>query len=274
MQGIFTMKRVVGATLSLAVLIGGALLFAGFSQPAAAAPSISWSPSAATVTLKPNTSTTSTYRITATETVAKAQFRVTPSLTPYLKVTPTTVTNLTKGQSIQVTVTLSLHIDASPDTITGTLQLREMSAIGTLGNNIAKPLPVTIVVQCPCLPPDPGPANDLTVEGIDSDNDGVRDDVQRALARRFGSTSDYPFAIAWAKIYQQQIAMPTPTSRASAMVLVGEERCAVQGASNELLGYDGMLGLMENTAARKQAMRAFNDKVLGYLGSELPTCAN
>ena len=32
------------------------------------------------------------------------------------------------------------------------------------------------------LPPDPGEAGKLTVEGIDSDNDGVRDDIQRYIA--------------------------------------------------------------------------------------------
>ena len=32
------------------------------------------------------------------------------------------------------------------------------------------------------IPPDPGPANDLTIAGIDSDSDGVRDDVERWIA--------------------------------------------------------------------------------------------
>ncbi len=32
------------------------------------------------------------------------------------------------------------------------------------------------------LPPDPGPAGKKTLEGIDSDHDGVRDDVQRWIA--------------------------------------------------------------------------------------------
>jgi hypothetical protein len=36
------------------------------------------------------------------------------------------------------------------------------------------------------LPPDPGEAGKLTIEGIDSDNDGVRDDVQRFIAENWG----------------------------------------------------------------------------------------
>lgn len=38
------------------------------------------------------------------------------------------------------------------------------------------------------LPPDPGAAGKLTIEGIDSDNDGVRDDVQRYIAERWGES--------------------------------------------------------------------------------------
>ena len=36
------------------------------------------------------------------------------------------------------------------------------------------------------LPPDPGPAGLRTIEGIDSDKDGVRDDVQRFIALNYG----------------------------------------------------------------------------------------
>ncbi len=35
------------------------------------------------------------------------------------------------------------------------------------------------------LPPDPGPANDLTLEGIDADNDGVRDDIERWILEEY-----------------------------------------------------------------------------------------
>jgi hypothetical protein len=36
--------------------------------------------------------------------------------------------------------------------------------------------------------PDPGPAGKVTLAGIDSDNDGVRDDVQRWIAENFGNS--------------------------------------------------------------------------------------
>ena len=36
------------------------------------------------------------------------------------------------------------------------------------------------------LPPDPGPEGMKTIEGVDSDKDGVRDDVQRYIAEKWG----------------------------------------------------------------------------------------
>jgi hypothetical protein len=36
------------------------------------------------------------------------------------------------------------------------------------------------------LPPDPGPEGKLTIDGIDSDKDGMRDDVQRWIAMEWG----------------------------------------------------------------------------------------
>lgn len=43
------------------------------------------------------------------------------------------------------------------------------------------------VVNGIAVPPDPGPENDATLAGIDTTGSGVRDDVYRALAMRFGS---------------------------------------------------------------------------------------
>ncbi len=37
------------------------------------------------------------------------------------------------------------------------------------------------------VPPDPGPANDATLAGIDANHNGVRDDVERAIAEKYGT---------------------------------------------------------------------------------------
>jgi len=56
------------------------------------------------------------------------------------------------------------------------------------------------------LPPDPGPAGERTLQGIDSDNDGVRDDVQRFIALNYGHSERAVVALREiAKGAQQQI---------------------------------------------------------------------
>jgi hypothetical protein len=170
--------------LTLAWLHGAAIGFAALTVPAHADPVVSWAPSAATVTLVPNSATSLTYRLTATEDIVSARMRVTPSLTKYLTVTPASVANVRRGQWIDVTVTLTLPIDAAPDPILGTIQLRLVDTSGKVASTLSRPLPVTINVQCPCLPPDPGLAGGLTLEGVDANANGVRDDLERAIAFR------------------------------------------------------------------------------------------
>jgi hypothetical protein len=206
------------------------------------------------------------YRITATSAVARGQFRVTPSLVPYLKVSPTTVTNLQKGQSVSVSVTLSLPIDVNPATIAGTLQLREVSALGTLGNNIAKPLPVTIVVQCPCLPPKPDPVlNNATIAGIDINVNGVRDDVERTLYGAFAGTSDLEYAMEYARQTEAHLRNPPPATREEALQAVSLEYCSTIGASEKVRAFP-MSRAVINTQVRQEALNAFND-VLGLYDS-------
>ena len=56
---------------------------------------------------------------------------------------------------------------------------------GGAGGGVANPSTTTINgIQ---VPPDPGPANDATLAGIDANHNGVRDDVERAIAARYGN---------------------------------------------------------------------------------------
>lgn len=55
------------------------------------------------------------------------------------------------------------------------------------------------------LPPDPGEAGKVTVEGIDSDNDGVRDDIQRYIALEQADEGIQKILTAQAKITQKYL---------------------------------------------------------------------
>lgn len=54
----------------------------------------------------------------------------------------------------------------------------------------------TVLPEPVTLPPDPGEQGQLSLEGIDSDKDGVRDDVQRFIALTYTKTEDKPLRAA------------------------------------------------------------------------------
>lgn len=62
------------------------------------------------------------------------------------------------------------------------------------------------VVDDSGLPPDPGEAGKATLEGIDSDNDGVRDDVQRYIALTYPDSERTRAALTqYAKVRQNSL---------------------------------------------------------------------
>jgi hypothetical protein len=149
--------------------------------------SVSWSPKRVPVSLKPNEATTRVVKLTANSKIGLASIKVTPALARYVTVKPTEIRNLAKGRSLNVTITFALPIDASKKMIEGAIQVRTSTskAKGATTNStklVPSPLPVSIGVVCPCLPPDPGKAGELTLEGIDSNRNGVRDDIERYVA--------------------------------------------------------------------------------------------
>lgn len=129
------------------------------------------------------------------------------------------------------------------------------------------------VINGIAVPSEPDPlVNNATIAGVDSNNNGIRDDVERVLARDFGGTSDYPFALTYAKEYQSMIVGPTPILRSEALAKISRQECAVRNASSALLSFD-MRGLVINTEARRLTLRAFNDVLVGFIHRDLPPCA-
>ena len=64
------------------------------------------------------------------------------------------------------------------------------------------------------LPPDPGNAGDITIEGIDSDSDGIRDDVERRISLMYpGHPSVRTYSYIIAMSLQDSINNPTSVSQ-------------------------------------------------------------
>jgi hypothetical protein len=91
---------------------------------------------------------------------------------------PSTFKKIDAKKDVKVTLILKASTTTEV-TFTGTLHLR--SASPGPAYTYAEPLSLTIVVHNQRVPPDPGETGKQTVEGIDSDHDGLRDDVQRFI---------------------------------------------------------------------------------------------
>lgn len=135
-------------------------------------------------------------------------------------------------------------------------------------------VPKPEVINGITVPPEPDPTiNNSTLAGVDSNKNGVRDDVERIVARQFGGTADYPYALAYAREYQRIIVSPTPTTRADALVSYMKAMCRTKGAGESVdsLPIDS---LTANTPAREQAHRAFLDVLVAVSSRETPPCVN
>ena len=151
-------------------------------------------------------------------------------------------------------------------TVIVVLLLIAVSAFMYIKNN-------SLVINGINVPPEPSSSiNNATLAGVDSNNNGVRDDVERVLAQQFGGTTDFPFALAWARESQSMITAPTPSQRSDALAVSSRLVCAAFGSSKLLRNFD-MLSLVVNSPSRRQARRAFNDVLVGFGSRELLPCA-
>jgi len=118
------------------------------------------------------------------------------------------------------------------------------------------------------LPPDPGDDGKITLTGIDSDSDGLRDDVQIAIHERFPNDDQKRSALTQkAKAIQDAViagdsSNPTSMNEASKSVIN-----AVDCLHEKMDDPTSEIGFIEdkviNTSDRSQAYIKFNDSLSG-----------
>jgi hypothetical protein len=127
------------------------------------------------------------------------------------------------------------------------------------------------------VPPDPGSAATATVAGVDTNNNGVRDEVEVALSKQITSDADYAKTLAVAKAYQTMLTSPSPTTRVEALKFDSAIICASQNGTGTVYENTAdsnyLHNLTINTIARKTKYQAIVDKTSGYFdGAEMSPC--
>jgi hypothetical protein len=211
-------------------------------SPAPAAPTISWTPSALIGEVARGHSKTVAVSFTSAETVNNVEVRVVPELQPYVQVNPSVFAVIPAGQPRTLNVTFSASSSSQLGTFDGTIQLRQR-------NNLARPLPVTVLVTVVPLPPDPGEAGKATLAGIDSDNDGVRDDIQRYIALTYPSSEKTRAGLTQLAVANQDLIMNSNAPEATLLNIVSRRHRA-----QACMNYVG--GGPTNTLALQRDLRA------------------
>lgn len=147
---------------------------------AQAKPTIEWDPEKLEIRQSQGTTQTYTLNVSFSKNATDVIARVVPSLEQWVSVSPVSFGDISAGEDIELEIIVSIPSGENPVNRGGVVQLRG----GKKQKNLAKPLPIDLTIipeTSDGLPPDPGEAGKETLLGIDSDLDGVRDDIQRYI---------------------------------------------------------------------------------------------
>ena len=119
------------------------------------------------------------------------------------------------------------------------------------------------------LPPDPGEAGKATLEGIDSDQDGVRDDIQRYITLTYPDSRKMKAALRQSAIALQKIILESPDVESALYNTELEARaseCIRYIQPDEGRKIDNMLmAEFLNTLDRSRAYLEFDAKLSGHV---------
>jgi hypothetical protein len=124
------------------------------------------------------------------------------------------------------------------------------------------------------LPADPGASATVSVEGVDTNGNGVRDEVERSVSSNTPADADFNATMQVAAAYQKMVLSPEPSTREDALALFGAVACAGRDG-NVFNGYEGSYLLEQtfDTPDRMAKYKAISAKIGGgFSASELPSC--
>lgn len=176
------MKKRVGLLVAVVVVVVTGI-FLG-QRAAWGEPPVSWQPEPFDVAVPPGGRLPTKVMAVLTKDIPASRVEVTPSLAPYVvSIEPVTFPPLQAGSEVTINLVFEVASGTPVGKYEGTLHLRQDGERGR--GTQARPLSVVLKVGDLLYPPDPGEAGKETLEGIDSDGDGIRDDIQRYIETRY-----------------------------------------------------------------------------------------
>lgn len=264
MKNAKTLLLVLGSVLLLAVGTAGAL-----------PPRITWDPNPL-VTEEIAPGEEASYSVTLTNTgylpiLAAYQLRIVAEgdIVPYLTIEqPKFPSTFKRGQSVTFSVKVAIPEETPAGEVNGTLILKRVIRNKVVDVWRAEALPVDLTFSPIPLPPDPGEAGKITLEGIDSDKDGVRDDIQRWILFTSPQSESTRAALTQGALALQE-ALLVASDKERAIELAGEDKsptCLVYVAGDEAPRLMAELEAeIANTEARSRAYIAYNANLGGQV---------
>jgi hypothetical protein len=255
-KSIWTGVILLGATAVLVACGGGSSQdgtsdSSGFMQSLGVAskgggPAISWTPSSVAFSANPGARQALPVTFTADAALSNVTVSVVPELRNLVTASPTQFASLSAGQSATVILHFSVAASETLRTVDGTVHIRSGSS------TVARPLPVTLALVAPetlngvTVPPEPPKAlNDLTLAGFDTNGNGVRDDVERMIAREWPATREDGFNVA----RQAQLLL----SQRSSTIDMSLNRSAFCALATKKVDEQRIMSVFLNTEARFSA---------------------
>lgn len=151
-----------------------------------------------------------------------------------------------------------------------------LTSCGNQAPNIPKEEVKVETINGIVVPPEPDPVkNNATLAGIDSNSNGVRDDVERDISLHITKDKDFYATIKVATAYQNMLIKPLPKDREEALLTYREVACTKLNNKGKFFDGDESLGragyLVEktfNTDSRKDKYADFRIIIGGLLIDE------
>lgn len=175
------MKKYLYVSSGILALLLVGMVFALRASPALTAQDssvlarITWSQSELDVILPRNVTRIKDITLTSSQDLQNVSIKAIPELEGFLSTQPNTLEAVPGNQHQTIRLIFVIPSTTALGIYDGTIHVRS-------GNRtIPDTLKITLTISDQTLPPDPGEAGKATIEGIDADLDGVRDDIQRYI---------------------------------------------------------------------------------------------